>query len=49
MLGTLGISLLGMFLWQATDPPDISGQWTSEEWGTVVLKAKEPGQYRRDV
>jgi serine/threonine protein kinase len=45
MLGTLGISLLGMFLWQATDPPDISGQWTSDEWGTVVLKAKEPGQY----
>ncbi len=45
MLGTCGIVLLGMVMWQATDPPDISGKWTSDEWGTVVLNAKEPGQY----
>ncbi len=45
MLGTLGTALLGMVLWQATEPPDISGQWTSDEWGNVVLEAKEPGQY----
>ena len=45
MLGTLGISLLGMIIWQATEPPDISGHWTSDEWGTVVLEAKEPGVY----
>ncbi len=45
MLGTLGTALLGMVLWQAIDPPDISGQWTSDEWGTVVLVAKEHGQY----
>ncbi len=45
MLGTIGMTLLGMVLWQATEAPDISGQWTSEEWGTVVLEAKGPGQY----
>ena len=45
MLGTLGMALLGMVLWQATDPPDISGQWTSDEWGTVVLESKEKGVY----
>ena len=45
MLGPIGVTLLGMVLWQATEAPDISGQWTSEEWGTVVLEAKQPGQY----
>jgi serine/threonine protein kinase len=45
MLGTIGLILLGMVLWQATEAPDISGQWTSEEWGTVILEAKQPGQY----
>lgn len=46
MLGTLGMAMLGMVLWQATEAPDISGQWTSDEWGAVVLEAKEPGQYQ---
>ena len=45
MLGTIGMTLLGMVLWQATEPPDIAGQWTSDEWGTVVLEAKQPGEY----
>ncbi len=45
MLGALGIGLLGMVVWQATEPPDISGQWTSDEWGTVVLGAKGPREY----
>ncbi|TXT23074.1 MAG: serine/threonine protein kinase, partial [Planctomycetota bacterium] len=45
MLGTIGMALLGMVLLQPTEAPDISGQWTSEEWGTVVLEAKQPGQY----
>ena len=45
MLGTIGMTLLGMVLWQATEAPDISGQWTSDEWGTVVLEAKGPGEY----
>ena len=33
----------GMALLQATEVPDISGQWTGEEWGTVVLEANKPG------
>ena len=45
MLGSLGMALLGMVLWQTTEPTDIRGQWTSDEWGTVVLEAKEPGVY----
>lgn len=46
MLGTIGMTLLGMVLWQATEAPDIAGQWTGEDWGTVVLEAKQPGQYQ---
>ncbi len=45
MLGSIGMTLLGMVLWQATEAPDISGQWTSDEWGTVVLEAKGAGEY----
>ena len=45
MLGTIGMTLLGMVLWLAPEAPDISGQWTSEEWGTVVLEAKAPGRH----
>ena len=43
MLGTIGMILFGMVLLQATEAPDIAGQWTSEEWGTVVLESKQPG------
>jgi len=46
MLGIVGMTLLGMMLWQTTEPPDISGQWTSDEWGSVVLEAKGPGNYK---
>ncbi len=45
MIGTIGMTLLGMVLLQAPTAPDISGQWASDEWGTVVLEAKGPGQY----
>lgn len=45
MLATIGMALLAMVLWQATEAPDISGRWSSEEWGTVVLEAKQQGQY----
>ena len=45
MLGTLGIFLMGLLLWSETQPPDISGQWTSDEWGTVELTETQPGQY----
>ncbi len=43
MLGTIGVALLGTLLWQATEPPDIAGQWNSEEWGTVIIEAKATG------
>ncbi|HSG70850.1 MAG TPA: protein kinase, partial [Planctomycetaceae bacterium] len=45
MLGAFGFSLLGMLFWQGTEPPDIAGTWTGDEWGTVVLEEKRPGQY----
>ncbi len=45
MFGTIGMTLLGMVLWQASDAPDIAGQWTGEDWGAVVLEAKQAGQY----
>mgnify|MGYP001580809595 CR=1 FL=1 len=46
MLGTIGMTLLGMVLWQTTESPDIAGQWTGEDWDAVVLEAKQPGQYQ---
>ena len=46
MLGTIGMTLLGMVLWQATEAPDIAGEWTGEDWGAVVLEAKPAGQYQ---
>lgn len=45
MFAALGMTLLGMALWQASGAPDIAGEWTSEEWGKVVLVAKQAGQY----
>ena len=45
MIATLGVALLGMALMQATDPPDIAGQWSGEGWGQVVLNQTAPGQY----
>ena len=45
MIATLGIALLGMLGMQATEPPDIAGQWTGEGWGRVVLTQTAPGQY----
>lgn len=45
MLGSIGIFLMSMLIWSATEPPDIGGKWTSDEWGTVELKAIQPGRY----
>jgi uncharacterized protein (TIGR03067 family) len=42
---TAAFALLGFFLWQSTAPPDISGRWTSEGGGEVVIEEKEPGKY----
>ncbi len=45
MLGSIGMLLMCMLIWSATEPPDISGKWTSDEWGTVELKEQAPGRY----
>ena len=34
-----------MSFMQATDPPDIAGQWSGEGWGQIVLNQTAPGQY----
>ncbi len=45
MLGSIGMMLISMLIWSAAEPPDISGNWTSDEWGTVELKETGPGRY----
>ncbi len=45
MVSFLGIGVLGMFLAQATAPPDIAGRWSGEGWGQVVLTEIAPGEY----
>ncbi len=45
MIAAFGFGLLGLFLLQSTTPPDISGKWTGEDWGQVVLEEKRTGQY----
>ena len=45
MVAAFGLTLLGMIFWQASAPPDISGQWTGAEWGNVILEEKQTGEY----
>jgi len=45
MIAVFGLALLGMFLWQSTDPPDIAGRWAGEGWGDVLLELEKPGKY----
>jgi len=45
MFATLGMSLLGMFAMQATEPPDIAGRWSSEGAGQIVLTQTAVGEY----
>ena len=44
MLVTIVFGLMGILAWEVTQPPDISGQWTGDEWGRVALKATEAGE-----
>ena len=46
LMTTLGFGLLGMFLWEGTDPPDITGKWYGEGWGQVELKHQSLGHYK---
>jgi WD40 repeat protein len=45
MIGALGITLFGLFMFTA-DPPDIAGDWTGDEWGRVALKKTTDGEYQ---
>lgn len=45
MLAALAAVVLGLCFWQATEPPDIAGEWKSEGWGTVTLNREESGLY----
>jgi uncharacterized protein (TIGR03067 family) len=45
MFATFGVALLGMMLAQITDPPEISGTWSSEETGQLLLDRTSPGEY----
>jgi WD40 repeat protein len=45
MFAILGISLLGGIMFLSPEPPDIAGQWTGEDWGSVVLKQTNPAEY----
>jgi hypothetical protein len=40
-----GAAFLGIFLKQATEPPDIAGPWSGDEWGDVVLTKTNDGEY----
>jgi serine/threonine protein kinase len=45
MIAVVSLGMLGILAWQATEAPDIAGQWFGPEWGEVVLMAKQPGEY----
>ncbi|HEX3315549.1 MAG TPA: WD40 repeat domain-containing protein, partial [Gemmataceae bacterium] len=45
MMATLGLVLCGAMAMFATDPPDIAGTWSGEDWGKVVLKKTDDGGY----
>ncbi len=45
MFTALRIGLVGALLWSSADLPDISGEWSGEEWGTVALKQTNAGEY----
>ena len=45
MVALLVMALSGVMFWQSSEPPDISGTWTSDEWGTVEMQSKSPGNY----
>ncbi len=44
MMAAIGIGLLGVLL-ASFEPPDISGEWSGDEWGRVVLKKTTDGEY----
>ena len=49
MIATLGMALLGMFLMQSTDPPDIAGQWSGEGWARLRSRRPRPESMRANT
>lgn len=45
MFAALRIGLLSAFFMSSSELPDIGGRWAGEDWGTVVLQPKVPGEY----
>jgi serine/threonine protein kinase len=45
MFAILGIVLLGAFGILSSEPPDIAGEWSGEEWGKVVLIKTTNAEY----
>jgi hypothetical protein len=45
MAAVFGFGLFAMMFWQASNPPDIAGVWTGEQWGAVSLTSVRPGRY----
>ncbi len=41
MLGTIGAILLAGGIWGAIEAPDLSGNWSGDGWGNVILKQVE--------
>ena len=45
MFTGLRIALLGAWILSSSEPPNITGQWSAEGWGTVVLNQRNAGEY----
>ena len=45
MASFVSTCVLGMFLWQATEPPDLAGTWSGTDLGDLVLTKTRPGAY----
>ena len=46
MIGWLGFLLLSTEVPVKSEPEGVSGDWVSEDWGTVALSMSEAGRYR---
>ena len=46
LISFIFIAVVGM---NATAPPDIAGQWQSDEWGAIELRKLKPGEYSGEM
>ncbi|MEZ6097583.1 MAG: protein kinase [Pirellulaceae bacterium] len=44
-IALFGVVFCGVFAMNATDSPDISGHWLSQEWGKIELRSTDDGRY----